>query len=95
MIGAGTKKCGEKLKGRGGAERKKSMPLLLTTQVYKKKIKKAQLELTEASDDANNIDIILKEIKHMKFNGWITFYNKICFSYLRQKEGTLCQNFKQ
>lgn len=41
MIGAGTKKCGEKLKGRGGAERKKSMPLLLTTQVYKKKIKKA------------------------------------------------------
>lgn len=37
--GAGSEKRGKTLKGPGGVERKKSIPLLLTTQVYQKKIK--------------------------------------------------------
>lgn len=36
----------------GRSREKKSMPLLLTTQVYKNKIKRAQVELTVASVDA-------------------------------------------
>lgn len=59
----------------GRSREKKSMPLLLTTQVYKKKIKTAQVELTLASDDANTIDNFLKTFQYIYFYIYIYIIN--------------------
>lgn len=57
MIGAGTEKCGVALKGWGVSERKKAIPLLLATQVYKIKRAHDEQQLVMSRDDHSYLSI--------------------------------------